>query len=201
MVVLIHKPRVSYKENGVSHLDPRNQTKEESMKKGMLLSVGMIGLLLLGVNGACLAGVEPSPFQPEINQLHSIELNMAAINNRLTRFNAFETLPEKAKTNYLNAMANQMQGLKTRVEEVLAVLPFENGAIGLDDAAIALHSIGIQSNGIFDNIVSRLGIEPSPFLPEFGTISHGIISQVNFSLGNKFIELGLGEITPHFTLP
>ena len=52
------------------------------MGKRIALSVLVVGMLVLGIAGACLAGVEPSPFQPEINKLHSIELNLAAINKR-----------------------------------------------------------------------------------------------------------------------
>lgn len=48
------------------------------MKKRILLSTVVAGLLVLGIAGGS-AGVEPSPWQPEVNKLHSIELNIAAI--------------------------------------------------------------------------------------------------------------------------
>ena len=157
------------------------------MKKRILLSVLAAGIFVLGIEGVCLAGVEPSPFQPEINKLHSIELNIAAINKRLAKVEEAATLPE-GTTNYLNAMANQMQGLQTRLEEVLLVLPspIPGGAyIGQDDAVFALDSIRADSKGasdILERIVSRMGVEPSPFLPVFRNVSIRIIEGINMHI-------------------
>jgi hypothetical protein len=154
------------------------------MGKMVFLSVVVAGMLLLGIVGVCLAGVEPSPFEPEINKLHSIELNIAAINKRLAKLNEFDTLPEGA-TEYLNAMANQMQGLKARLEEVLLVVPlpsFDAPFIGQNEAVFALDSIRIDSKEAFDiieNIVSRMGVGPSPFLPLSNDVSRRIIIAIN----------------------
>ena len=153
------------------------------MGKRVFLSVVVAGMLLLGA-GVCLAGVEPSPFEPEINKLHSIELNIAAINKRLAKLNEVDTLPEGA-TEYLNAMANQMQGLKARLEEVLLVVPlpsFDAPFIGQDEVVFALDSIRGDSSeayGIIENIVSRMGVGPSPFLPLFNDVSRRIIIGIN----------------------
>jgi hypothetical protein len=154
------------------------------MKKKFLLSVLVAGMLVLGIEGVCLAGVEPSPFQPEINQLHSIELNVAAIKGRIANLN--EPAVEGA-TNYLRAMAKQMQGLNARLEAVMGVLTpaLANGDIGQagqDKILFALDSIRLQSKGtygIIEDIVSRMGIEPSPFLPLFNEVSISIITRVN----------------------
>ena len=157
------------------------------MRTKVLLSVAVGGLLILGLAAACLAGVEPSPFISEINKLHSIELNVAAINKRLAKVDEAETLPE-GTTNYLNAMANQMQGLQTRLEEVLVVLPSPilGGAyVGQDEVVFALDSIRVDSKGAFDiveRIVSRMGIEPSPWLPLFRDISIRIIEGINIHI-------------------
>lgn len=154
------------------------------MGKRVFWSVVVAGMLLLGIVGVCLAGVEPSPFEPEINKLHSIELNIAAINKRLAKLNEFDTLPEGA-TEYLNAMANQMQGLKARLEEVLLVVPlpsFDAPFIGQDEVVFALDSIrGDSSEGyaIIENIVRRMGVGPSPFLPLFNDVSRRIIIGIN----------------------
>jgi hypothetical protein len=154
------------------------------MGKRIALSILVVGMLVLGLVGACLAGIEPSPFQPEINQLHSIELNIAAINKRMAKMDESETLPNGA-TNYLNAMATKMQGLKARLEEVLIVLPTPsliNPYIGQDEVLFALDSIRGDSKGaygIVEHIVSRMGIGPSPFLPLFNDVSRTIIIQVN----------------------
>ena len=161
------------------------------MGKRVFLSVVVAGMLLLGV-GVCLAGVEPSPFEPEINKLHSIELNIAAINKRLAKLNEFDTLPEGA-TEYLNAMANQMQGLKARLEEVLLVVPlpsFDAPFIGQDEVVFALDSIRGDSSegyGIIENIVRRMGVGPSPFLPLFNDVSRRIIIGINDHLQSVVI--------------
>jgi hypothetical protein len=158
------------------------------MKKRIVLSVLIAGMLVSGIEGLCLAGVEPSPFQPEINKLHSIELNVAAINKRLAKVNEFEILPE-GTTNYLNAMANQMQGLKVRMEEVLSaltIIPSEtNPYIGQDEVVFALDSIRVDTKGSFtiiEDIASRMGVEPSPFLPVFRDISITIIERINIHI-------------------
>ncbi len=157
------------------------------MKKRIFLSVFSAGMLLVGIVGVCLAGVEPSPFQPEINKLHSIELQVAAINKRLAKVNEFETLPAGA-TEYLNAMADQMQGIKAKLEEVLAVLPpmsLDSPYVGQDEVAFALDSIRVDSKAgffIIEDIVSRMGIEPMPFLPVFRNVSIGIITGINIHI-------------------
>ena len=154
------------------------------MEKKNLLAVVVAGFLLLGFTGTVSAGIGPSPFEPEINKLHSIELNVAAINKRLAKLNESETLPEGA-TNYLNAMANQMQGLKARLEEILPVLPLPSldpSYIGQDEVVFALDSIRGDSKGAYDiveDIVSRMGVGPSPFLPLFRDVSIRIIEGIN----------------------
>jgi hypothetical protein len=166
--------------------------KRDSMGKRVFLSLVVAGMLLLGTVGVCLAGVEPSPFEPEINKLHSIELNIAAINKRLAKFNEVDTLPEGA-TEYLNAMANQMQGLKARLEEVLLVVPlpsYDAPFIGQDEVVFALDGIRGDSSegyGIIENIVRRMGIGPSPFLPLFNDVSRRIIIGINAHLQSVVI--------------
>jgi hypothetical protein len=157
------------------------------MGKKIFFSVVVGALLVLGIEGACLAGIEPSPWQPEINKLHSIELQLAAINKRLAKVNEFETLPA-GTAEYLNAMANQMQGLKAKLDEVLYVLPSptsEGAYIGQDEAVLSLDSIRIDSKAgffIIEDIVSRMGIEPMPFLPLFRDISINIIGGINLHI-------------------
>jgi hypothetical protein len=112
---------------------------------------------------------------------------VAAINKRLAKVDEAETLPE-GTTNYLSAMANQMQGLQTRLEEVLLVLPspVPGGAyIGQDEVVFALDSIRADSKGasdILERIVSRMGVEPSPFLPLFRDVSIRIVEGINIHI-------------------
>ena len=153
------------------------------MGKRVFLSVVVAGMSFLSV-GVCFAGVELFPFEPEINKLHSIELTLSAINKGLAKLNELDTLPEGA-TEYLDAMANQMQGLKARLEEILFVVPlpsFDAPFIGQDEVVFALDSIRSDSSegyAIIENIVSRMGVGPSPFLPLFNDVSRKIIIGIN----------------------
>jgi hypothetical protein len=162
------------------------------MGKRVVLSVVVVGMLLLGIVGICLAAVEPSSFEPEINKLHSIELSLAAINNRLAKLNGVDTIPEGA-TEYLYAMANQMQGLNARLEEVLVVVPlpsFDAPFVGQEEVVFALDSIRGDSSegyGIVENIARRMGVGPSPFLPLFNNVSRRIIIGINDRLQSVVI--------------
>jgi len=153
------------------------------MGKRISLLVVVAAMLSLGV-GVCFASVEPSSFELEIKTLHSIELNIVAINKRLAKLNEFDTLPEGA-TEYLNAMANQMQGLTARLEEVLLVVPlpsFDAPFIGQDEVVVALDSIrnnSLEGYGIIENISRRMGVGASPFLPLFNDVSRRIIIEIN----------------------
>ena len=159
------------------------------MEKKILLSVVVAGMLLLGIVGVCLAGIEPVPWEPEINKLHSIELNMAAIQKRLEKLDGTELLPE-GTLNYLNAMGNQLGILDTRLADTLSLLP----AFVLldpetqDEVFLALDAISADASGmmdIFSRIVERMGVEPTPW--------HLILDSIIGRIG--------GYIRPSDTLP
>lgn len=161
----------------------KSRKGRDSMGKRVLLSVVIAGMLFLGA-GVCLADVEPFSFEPEINKLLSIELDIAAINKGLAKLNEFYLSPEEA-TEYLNAMASQMQGLKARLEEVLLVIPlpsYDAPFIGQNEVVFALDSIRSDSSegyGVIENIVSRMGVASSQFLPLFNDVSRRIIIGIN----------------------
>jgi len=171
------------------------------MGKRVLLSVVIVGMLLLGA-GVCLADVEPFSFEPEINKLLSIELDIVAINKGLAKLNEFYRSPEEA-TDYLNAMASQMQGLKARLEEVLLVIPppsYDAPFIGQNEVVFALDSIRSDSSegyGVIENIVSRMGVGPSQFLPLFNDVSRRIIIGINDHLQSVVLP----PVTPPRPLP
>ena len=135
------------------------------MKKVMCLVVAVISVFVYGI---AMAGVEPSPFQPEINQLHSIELNIAAINERMDQLHAMPNMPAGSE-NYLRAMANQLDILNARLADAIAVLPSPsliNPYEGQDEVLFSLDAIKVYSgeyNLVVDKISSRMGVEPSPF--------------------------------------
>ena len=157
------------------------------MKRSVFVVAILLAFVLVGFMGKASAGIEPSPFEPELNKLHSIELNVAAINKRLEKLDTAEALPQGVG-NYLQALTNQMDGLKVRLQEVMGVLPeraLSNPYIGEDDVIMSLKSIGLDSRGAFDlleNIVSRMGVGPSPFLPVFTNISADIIEGITFHI-------------------
>jgi hypothetical protein len=162
------------------------------MGKRIFLSVVVAGMLLLDIVGSCFASVESSPFETEISKLLSIELNMNAINKRLAKLNELDTLPD-GSTEYLNAMANQMQGLKATLEEVLLVVPlpsFDAPFIGQEEVVFALDSIRMDSKEAFDiveDIVSRMDVGPPPFLSLFNDVSRRIIIGINDHLRTAVI--------------
>ena len=161
------------------------------MGKRIFLSVFVAGLLILGIMGACLAGIEPVPWEPEINKLHSIELNVAAIQKRLEKLDGTEPLPLPEGTlNYLNAMGNQLGLLDSRLADTLYLLPAfsELDTETQEEVSLALDAISADAStmkGIFDSIARRMGVDPVPW----HLILDSIIGRIN------------GYIRPSDTLP
>ena len=150
------------------------------MERKLLSLVVVAGLLLWGVTGTVFAGVEPSPFQPEINKLHSIELNQAAIHKRLDKLQSPAPLPN-GTANYLDATVNQLGVLDTRLADVLYALP-TNPDPGLDEVILSLDGIRTDASGsmdLFEAIYSRLGVEPSPFREVLGSIISRATGYIN----------------------
>ena len=135
------------------------------MKKGILLLTVLAASLLLLCNTLMVsAGVEPSPFDSEINQLHSIELNVAAIDNRIGKLPDSSRSPEGV-TNYLEEMAKKLGDLDTRLENVLIVLPmplYDDPYDGQDDVLSSLEGMKSDLSSIYD-VAERMGVEPTPF--------------------------------------
>jgi hypothetical protein len=138
------------------------------MDRKILSLVVVAGLLLWAVTGTVFAGIEPVPWLPEINKLHSIELNIAAIQKRLGKLDGNESLPE-GTVNYLNAMINQLGALDTRLADTLSLLdPFSQLDTAQEEVFLALDSISTDASpmtDIFSRIAERMGIEPSPWEP------------------------------------
>src|SRR4030042_1035082 len=157
------------------------------MGKNILLSVVAAGLLLWGgVTGAVFAGIEPVPWQPELKKLHSIELNIAAIQKRLVKLDETERSLVGA-TNYLNAMGNQLGVLDTRLADTLYLLPsfsqLDTETQG--EVLFALDAISADAStmeDIFNRIAQRMGIEPSPWQPILNSITGRISAYINSTL-------------------
>jgi hypothetical protein len=134
--------------------------------KRKLLSLMVAGLLLFGLTGTVFAGVEPSPFQPQINKLNSIQLSMAFIQNSLGNVAVSKSVPFGTRGVLLGIKYN-LTSLDKQLTGVLAELPpysqlgeWQNGVYyALEGLRINLLSISDP----FDYILWRMGIEPSPF--------------------------------------
>jgi hypothetical protein len=151
------------------------------MEKRILLSVVVAGLLVLGITGTVLAGVEPSPFVSEINKLHSIELNISAIQKRIEKVETSTSLPTGIE-NYLSAMGNQLGVLDTRLADVLYLLPsFYQLGEDQEEVFYALYEIRTDAESIgniFSEIVKRMGVEPTPFQVFLQSIKNQINSYI-----------------------
>jgi hypothetical protein len=136
------------------------------MEKRILLSVVVGGLLVLAITGAVFAGIEPSPFQPQISKLHSIGLTMAVTQKVLDGLVTAPSLPRGTKTDLL-ASRYELQALDTLLANVLSELPpFDKEDDGRKGVFLALESIKMVALGMedpLDYILSRMGITPSPF--------------------------------------
>ena len=135
------------------------------MKREIILLI-VLAASLLPLNNiqTVSAGVEPTPFQPEINKLHSIELNVATIDKRIGKLQDSNASMEGI-TNHLEEMAKKLGELDTRLTDVLMVLPmplYDDPYEGQDDVLDSLGGIKSDASSIYD-ISDIMGVEPTPF--------------------------------------
>lgn len=153
------------------------------MKKKIGFMMVLMMAMALGSSGRAAAGVDPQPFRDEINKLHSIELTVAAVNNRLAKLDESAALPEGMK-NHLRATARQMDVVSARMAETLAALPIPSSASpyrGQNEVVLSLEGIKLDVGGINDiinRIAARMGVDPTPF--KIGSIR--IIEDIDFHL-------------------
>ena len=150
------------------------------MKKGILLLIVLAASLLLLCNTLTVsAGVEPSPLQPEINKLHSVERNISTIDKRIGKLLDSPASP-KGVTNQLEAMANKLGDLDTRLADVLNVLPTSSipPYDGQDEVLSALEGIRSDSGSIVD-LATRMGVEPSPWQPAALSVKNNAQTIIN----------------------
>ena len=135
------------------------------MKK-KLVSLLVAASLLCGLTGTVFAGIEPSPFQPQINKLNSIQLSMAFVQKSLGNVVVSKSVPFGTRGVLLGIKYN-LTSLDKQLTSVLAELPpysqlgeWQNGVY------YALEGLRINALSMadpFDYILWRLGIGPSPF--------------------------------------
>ena len=123
------------------------------MKLFMLLLLG----LCIGVFPASLyAGVEPSPFQPEKNQLEAV-------------------------VNVLNSCLDRVQKVLVPPNPIIIPGPALNGAVNKLEAID--RQVNSLNDFVADTIYSVMGVEPSPFMGEIspaltniGDVSEAIVT-------------------------
>lgn len=155
------------------------------MERKLLSLVVALGLLLWVSTGTVYAGVGPSPFQPELNKLHSIELNMALIQKSLDTLVIPSTLP-RGSNFIMSGIKYDLNVIDAQLEDLLASLPAYNTlGDGQKGIYLAIEGIRMSAHSMedpIDNILSRLGIGPSPFKEILGSISDQVSYYSNSNL-------------------
>jgi hypothetical protein len=154
------------------------------MERKLLSLVVAAGFLLLGSTGTVFAGIEPSPWQPEINKLHSIELNMALVQKSLDNLVISPSLPRGIKS-VLLGVRYDLYVLDAQLANVLAELP-PNSELGVGQRGVYLALEGIRINALsmedpFDYILWRMGVEPSPWKEILDSMSSRISDYTSIS--------------------
>jgi hypothetical protein len=136
------------------------------MKKNLLSLMVAAGLFVFGLTGTVFAGVGPSPFQPQINKLNSIQLNMAFIQKSLGNVAVSKSVPFGTRGVLLGIKYN-LTSLDKQLADVLAELPpYSELGEWRTGVYYALEGLRINALGMtnpLDYILWRMGIEPSPF--------------------------------------
>ena len=144
------------------------------MERKFLSLLVVIGMLLWVSTGTVYAGIGPSPFQPELNKLHSIELKMALIQKSLDTLVTSSTLPRGTNI-IMSGIKYDLNVIDAQLEDLLAALPAYNTlGDGQKGIYLAIEGIKISAQSMedpIDNILSRLGVGPSPFKEITGSIS------------------------------
>lgn len=158
------------------------------MKK-KLVSLLVAASLLCGLTGTVYAGIEPSPFQPQINKLNSIQLSMAFVQKSLGNVVVSKSVPFGTRGVLLGIKYN-LTSLDKQLTSVLAELPpysqlgeWQNGVY------YALEGLRINALSMadpFDYILWRLGVGPSPFKDILDSMSSRITaySRGSYPSGN-----------------
>jgi hypothetical protein len=113
---------------------------------GITAILGISLLLLTSVATPVMAGVEPTPWQPQINKLEAVANHLAAIRSQLDsgsiRMGVAPT-PWQPQVNHLNAIAQQLGVLDNRVDAVLDVVP-----AGDPNVEHALSHVASEAQGV-----------------------------------------------------
>ena len=135
------------------------------------------GLLLWGVTGTVFAGIEPSPFQPQIGTLHSANLNMVLIQKSLDALMTASSLPRGTRV-ALAGIKAELSVLDAQVADVLSELPFykdkDDDQMGVFFALEGIRINALSMEDPLGYILWRMGVEPSPWKQLLDSISRRI---------------------------
>jgi len=111
--------------------------------------LGMSLLLLTSVATLVMAGVEPSPWQPQIKKLEAVTNHLMAIRSQLNSGSirmGVEPAPWQPQVNHLNAIARQLGVLERRVDAVLGVVPADDPNVEQALSHVTNEALGVVSD-------------------------------------------------------
>ncbi|MBW1746365.1 MAG: hypothetical protein JRJ25_08695 [Deltaproteobacteria bacterium] len=153
------------------------------MTKRTITAVGVIVVFLVsGIATVAWAGIGTSPFQPEINRLNAIDLNLQSLEKRVDDvIEAVLGYPPEPCGPKLNSAVNKLSSIGKQltsldelmgfvvhdvIEAVLGVPP-QPCAPDTTPVIDALNAIMGSAGGIVERIEAVLGYPPQPCAPEF----------------------------------
>jgi hypothetical protein len=143
------------------------------MEKRKLVHVVAVAVcFLFALCSMAWAGIEPSPWKPEINKLNALENNLRSIHERVTRVLGAPPDPWTPSPNVngvvgrLSAMENQLSlvnGMLVSVMDEVLGMPPDPWVPA--DMVPALEGVRAASQGIADSINAYLVVPPDPWVP------------------------------------
>lgn len=131
--------------------------------------VVLSGCLLTVLSKTATAGIEPSPFKPEINQLGAAVNILESADNRISKVMA--TPPDdimpgpslEGAVNRLGAINNQLNSVEDMINSLVAEVMGTEPSPFRVDVIPALQAVEATATQITTNIETVMGLEPCPF--------------------------------------
>ena len=174
------------------------------MLRKILIPTVIFLFCLTMFGNVALAGLDPSPFTPQINKLNAIEESLNSINTVVMKRLSIPPDPVEPSPNVIGTVNNLeaknrqlilLNGfLDSVMEEVLGIPP--------DPIRPALEGVRDAAQGIADIISAFLDIPPDPYYPEFLSALEDVLYSAQVLADNasyyldQMIDCGAcGEIT------
>ncbi len=126
----------------------------------ILAAVGVGLLMLAAIATPAFAGVEPSPWEPQINQLDSVANELTAVGFQLDTGAirmGVEPCPWQPEVNLLDAISTQLDLCYDRVDVALAIAPATDPevATALEDVSAAAVSVSEAAGALESSLPSE----------------------------------------------